>query len=151
MFEGRLCVNVFKSLRGIDNDTSLDVVMRGLLPPELKNIAETRATDAARELCAGNTDIAFQRKISFQGVLKDVEFLVALTKKGKISNNFLSKFECYEELRLNIEEFEEAKLRADTIEEEEKEEKDKAKTENKSETSKKSKKKERKKSLHKIK
>ena len=80
-----------------------------------------------------------------------MEFLVALTKKGKISNNVLSKFECYEELRLNIEEFEEAKLLADTIEEEEKEEKDKAKTDNKSETSKKSKKKERKKSLHKIK
>ena len=51
--------------------------MRGLLPPEIKNIAETKAIDEARELsCA---------------VIKEIEFLMAVTKKGKTSNNVLAK------------------------------------------------------------
>lgn len=69
-----MCIDVHESLQSV---TSLDTIMSGLMPPDSKHDVETIAIETARMRCAG--------------FIKDVEFLFALTKKGKTPPSVLSR------------------------------------------------------------
>ena len=79
--------------------TSFDTIMSGLMPPDSKRDVETLAIETARMRCSG--------------FIRDVEFLFALTKKGKTPSSVLSKVEGFKKLKMNIDTFEEAKSLAD--------------------------------------
>ena len=100
---GLLCVEVFKRLKEIGNKTSLESIMRGLMPPDDKNEAIDRAVHDA----AQNT----------QRFLKDLDFLTMLTKKSRIGRNIIKKHVGFNSLKENIDAFEEAKERVDKINE----------------------------------
>ena len=51
--------------------------MSGLLPPDIKHNVETHAIENAKTRCIG--------------LIRDVEFLFALTKKGKTPSSVLTK------------------------------------------------------------
>ena len=74
---GLLCLEVFVALTQIENQTSLEVVMRGLLPPHEKTQIEKLAIDEAKTK-------------SYQ-FIKDLEFLVMITKKGRSLANTINK------------------------------------------------------------
>ena len=107
---GALCIEVFIALTEIGNSTSLDVIMRGLLPPHEKTQIEKLAIDEA--------------KTKSYNFIKDLEFLVMLTKKGRSPASLINKVVCrlffmifikhfqydgFDILKMNIEQFEEAK------------------------------------------
>ena len=96
---GQLCIDVHKSLQNV---TSFDTIMSGLMPPDSKHDVETLAIETARMRCSG--------------FIRDVEFLFALTKKGKTPLSVLSKVEGFKKLKMNIDTFEEAKSLADNCE-----------------------------------
>ena len=74
---GALCIEVFIALTEIGNSTSLDVIMRGLLPPHEKTQIEKLAIDEA--------------KTKSYNFIKDLEFLVMLTKKGRSPASLINK------------------------------------------------------------
>ena len=74
---GVLCLEVLAALGQIENQTSLDVIMRGLLPPHEKTQIEKLAIDEAKT-----------RSYQF---IKDLEFLVLITKKGRSPASTINK------------------------------------------------------------
>ena len=50
---GNLCIQVYESLRKIQNETSLQTIMRGLLPPNSRLYVENHAIEQARGICSG--------------------------------------------------------------------------------------------------
>ena len=108
---GILCIQVFHALARIKNQTPLERIMRGLMAPKLKWEVEERAIEAATK--------------ESKEFMKNIEFLLALTKKSRISKTLIRKQNGFEVIKDNLEEFEDAKERIDQVQEEQKIEKNK--------------------------
>ena len=103
---GVLCIKVFTALNRIDNLTPLIIIMRGLLVPRHRwEVEEAAAENATRESKA---------------FMKDIEFLLAVTKKGRITNNLLRKHSGFTIIKENLDQFEAAKVICDQVQEEQK-------------------------------
>ena len=74
---GLLVREVYTALTDIENPTSLDVIMRGLLPPHEKRNIEKLAIDEAKS-----------RSHNF---IKDLEFMILMTKKGRSPTVIINK------------------------------------------------------------
>ena len=74
---GLLVREVYTALTEIENPTSLDVIMRGLLPPHEKRNIEKLAIDEAKS-----------RSHNF---IKDLEFMILMTKKGRSPTVIINK------------------------------------------------------------
>ena len=74
---GLLVGEVFAALTNIENQTSLEVIMRGLLPPHEKRKIEKLAIDEA--------------KSKSHNFIKDLEFLILMTKKGRSPTGIINK------------------------------------------------------------
>ena len=85
--------------------------MRGLMAPKLRWEVEERAIEAASK---ESTEF-----------VKNIEFLLALTRKTRIGKSLLRKQTGFQVIKDNLEEFEEAKERFDLAQEEQKLEKKK--------------------------
>ena len=89
----------------------LERIMRGLMAPKLKWEVEERAIEAATK--------------ESKEFMKNIEFLLALTKKSRISKTLIRKQSGFEVIKDNLEEFEDAKERVDQVQEEQKVDKNK--------------------------
>ena len=110
---GILCIQVFHALARIHNQTPMERIMRGLMAPKLKWEVEERAIEAATR--------------ESKEFMKNIEFLLVLTKKTRISKTLLRKQNGFEVIKDNLEEFEDAKERVDQVQEEQKLDKNKKK------------------------
>jgi len=92
---GQLCIDVWRCCQKYSNPTSLETIMRGLLPPDKQHQAEDRALEDAEE----EAEI-FET---------EVNFLFALFKKGRMPRSYLRNVERFPNLRERIEEVEQMK------------------------------------------
>ena len=103
---GILCIKVFNALDKIHNKTPLESIMRGLMAPTQKwEVEETALENATKES---------------KDFIKDIEFLLALTRKGRIGKSLLRKHIGFSVIKDNLAEFEAAKERVDQVQKEEK-------------------------------
>ena len=103
---GILCIKVFNALDKIHNKTPLESIMRGLMAPKQRREVEETALENATE--------------ESKHFVKDIEFLLALTRKGRIGKSVLRKQIGFSVIKENLTEFEAAKERVDQVQEEEK-------------------------------
>ena len=74
---GILCIKVFNALDKIHNKTPLESIMRGLMAPKQRwEVEETALENATKES---------------KHFVKEIEFLLALTRKGRIGHSILRK------------------------------------------------------------
>ena len=102
---GILCIKVFNALDKIHNKTPLESIMRGLMAPKQRwKVEETALENATKES---------------KDFVKDIEFLIALTIKGRIGKSLVGKHIGFSVIKENLDEFEAAKDRVDQVQEEE--------------------------------
>ena len=102
---GILCIKVFNALDKIHNKTPLESIMRGLMAPKQRwEVEETARENATKE-----------SKV----FVKDMEFLLALTRKGRIGKSLVRKHIGFLVIKENLAEFEADEERVDQVQGEE--------------------------------
>ena len=103
---GILCIKVFNALYKIHNKTPLESIMRGLVAPKQRwEVEETAWENATKES---------------KDFVKDIEFLLALTRKGRIWKSLVRKRFGFSVIKEKLDELEAAKERVDQVQKEEK-------------------------------